>query len=202
MERRNADVVIICPTLDIARAAKTLEHARETAGCPAGVIMVSDYARRGALVVGNVMLAAALRWGARYVCYLNDDIGAFSEGWLARLVDVLASEPAYGVAVASGHCRTKPQCTGRPAMPPGVVECPNPVAYTCAVLKVEMIRRVGEFDEGLRHYGDDTDYEWRARQLGWTSVWVQDVWVDHEQGGWDDAWYSEDRAYLRRKWGR
>jgi GT2 family glycosyltransferase len=203
MNSREAEVIIICPSLSVIDAARTIYEARNSAGMPAAVILASDHERRGAVKVGNVMIRAALDWGAKYVCYLNDDTHGFPQGWLKRLVEVVGSRPDYGIAVPGCPCRTAPQNTGRPGMKPGVTELARPSAWVVAVIKAFMFQELGLLDEALIHYADDSDFEMRMFAAGYKSVWVHDVFVGHDAEPGEVAapeWWAHDAGVFKRKW--
>lgn len=202
---RTAETVIMCPTLSVIDAARTIYEARNSAGMPAAVLLASDHERRGAVVVGNVMIRAALDWGARHICYLNDDTTGFQQGWLKRLVEVVDSKPEYGIAVPGCPCRSSPQANARPGMPRGVVELARPSAWVVAVIKAHLFEELGLLDTDLIHYADDSDFEMRMFAAGYKSVWVRDVYVNHAAEPGEKVapeWWAHDRAVFRRKWGK
>lgn len=204
MTGRPCDVVLICPTLDPMRGARTLDEARAAAGITCGVILASDQEKRGAVAINNVLLRAALDWGARVVGYVNDDTWGFPQGWLKRLVEVLDEWPKAGVAVTGAPCRSNPQRRGRPGLPPAVIEVARPTAWVVAAIRAETIREVGWLDEELIHYADDSDFEMRMHAAGWASVYVQDVFVQHETGDghWIADWYDHDKRRFIATWGK
>jgi len=202
---REAKTIIICPTLSVIDAARTIREARDSAGMPVAIILASDYERRGAVVVGNVMIRAALAWGARHICYLNDDTEGFQQGWLARLVEAVDSDLSYGVAVPGCPCRTKPQNTGQPGMAPGIVELNKPSAWVCAVIKAHLFEELGLLNEDLIHYADDSDFEMRMFEAGYKSIWVKDIYVHHKrlpQEQTRNPWWAHDKGVFKKKWGR
>ena len=202
---RETEIIIICPTLSVIDAAQTIREARDSAGVPAGVILMSDYEARGAIIVGNLMIQAALDWGAKYVCYLNDDTSRFPQDWLKRLVEAVESDPSYGVAVPGCPCRTKPQNTGKPGMEPGVVELTKPSAWVVAVIKAQMFRDLGLLNTDLIHYADDSDFEMRMFEAGYKSVWVKDVYVHHHRLPHEQTrnpWWQHDKVVFKKRWGR
>lgn len=202
---RDAETVIICPTLSVIDAARTIREARGAAGMDVAVILASDHTARGATIAGNLMIRAALDWGAVHVCYLNDDTTGFQPGWLARLVEAVDSRPEYGVAVPGCPCRTHPQNTGKPGMAPGIVELSKPSAWVCAVIKARMFRELGLLNEDLIHYADDSDFEMRMFEAGYKSIWVQDVYVHHARKPEEQSrspWWAHDKAVFKKRWGR
>ena len=202
IEPRTSEIVLVCPTLGIAEGAMTLSEARATAGIDCGALLISDYARRGGIVVSNVLWRAAIDWGGRVAVFVNDDCSHFPPGWCKRLVEVLDSRPEIGVAVPGAPCHSTPQGKGKPGLPPAVIELQHPAAWVVAAVKTAVFKDVGYMDEDLRHYCDDTDLEMRMREKGWRSVYVQDVWIDHNMGQAWGEWYEQDRAYFKGKWGK
>ena len=85
-----------------------------------------------------------------------------------------------------------------------MIDVPHPTAWVVAAIRAEAIRRVGWLDESLIHYDDDSDFEMRMHAAGFKSVYVQDVWVNHETGDghWIADWYQHDRERFRQKWGQ
>lgn len=198
---RDCEVVIVIPTLNPVEAANTANLARQAAGMPCGILIASDQEKRGAVHVGNVLLQAAMGWGAEYVCYLNDDVSQFTVGWLKTLVDVAKSSGKYADVSAMGKCRGGPQPTGKPGEPFEIVETRHPLAWFCTVLQVDALRRVGLFDERFIHYADDSELSYRLLEAGYKHVCVRGVWVQHNQ----DAepirqWWEHDLNLLRQKW--
>jgi len=205
MDTRTAETVIIVPTLSVIDAAPVVRDARNSAGMDCAVLLASDHEPRGAVVVGNVLLRAALDWGARYICYLNDDAGPFTEGWLSWLVNAVEQDASYGIAVPGCPCRGGQQAHVQPGQPYQLTLMKSPSAWVCAVLKADCIRDVGWLDEKLMHYGDDTDFEWRMWEKGWKTVLAEHVWIGHDHtNARQEAtpWYQDDIAYLKQKHGR
>jgi len=198
---RGCDAVIVIPTLDPIRAAYVAKEARDRAGIPCGLVIASDFAKRGAVRVSNVLVRAAIDWDAKYVCYLNDDVGDFPDGWLKRLIEAVELKDVYGSASAGGKCRGGPQASCRPGMPPGVLEAELPLAWFCTVIKRRVFEQIGYFDERMIHYCDETDFETRMSEQGWLNIYVQDVWVRHDAGQPIREWWDRDHTMLRKKWG-
>jgi len=194
--------VIIIPTLDVLAAAATCALAQETAGFSCGAVIVVEEQRRGAVIPRNAGLAAALAQDPAYIVHLDTDAHVTQDGWLARMVEALESEPLYGLAAASGACRSKPQCHGYSGMPRGVTVVEHPLASFCQVIKTACVRQVGLYDTNLIHYSLESDFSMRARELGWQEIWVQDVYVQHEHAPKIEDWWAHDRAYYKRKWAR
>ena len=192
--------VIVTPTLDIVKGAATCAAAQLSAGFPCGIILVGEEDKRGGVIPTNAGMAAALVQDPDYIVHLNDDAHVTQEGWLARMVEALESDPLYGLAATSGPCRSKPQRKSHPGMAKGITVVDHPLANFCQVIKTAVVRQVGLFDTNLIHYCDETDFSMRARALGWLEIWVQDVYADHAFGPAVDEWWAADMAYYKGKW--
>ncbi len=193
--------VIVIPTLDIERAAEVGARAQELAGVPTAVVIVGDHERRGGTIPTNTGYRAALDLGADYIVYYNDDAAVEQDGWLARMIEVLESNPRYGIACPAGKCRGGPQRRVGPGAEPGHTVVDAPLAWFVAVLKREMLDQIGLFNDDLAHYSADSDLTRRAQEHGWISVFVQDVWIDHRPGPHNKMW-DTDRAVYKRTWGK
>ena len=174
--------VIVIPTLDIKAAAEVGARAQKLAGVSCAVVIVGDHERRGGTIPTNAGYRAALDLDADYIVYYNDDVVTEQVGWLARMIEVLDSNPRYGIACPAGESRGGPQCTVAPGAPSGVDVVDAPLAWFVAVLKREMLDQIGLFNDELAHYAADSDMTRRAQEYGWLSVLVRDVWVDHSPG--------------------
>jgi len=193
--------VIVVPTLCADRAAKTAALAQMTAGMECAAIIICDYKRRGDIKPANPALEAALALGAPYIVFLSDDVAVKQEHWLVRMIEVLEADPSFGIAAPSGNCRGGPQMRGRPGDPRGHQVVSQPLAWFLAVIKREVFEQVGLFDENLIHYAGDTDLSRRAHKAGWKSVWVKDVYVEHDLGQPIEEWWQHDVGYCGRKHG-
>jgi GT2 family glycosyltransferase len=65
---------------------------------------------------------------------------------------------------------------------------PNPekigwASFACILLRNDMIRDVGNMDEGYFLYFEDVEYCWRATRRGWSIAYVPDARTLHYQGG-------------------
>jgi len=75
------------------------------------------------------------------------------------------------------------------------------LAGFCLVIRKTALAQVGLLDERFKHYGSDIDYQWRARERGGgRSVWVPEVYVDHELHRPRQPWWREDNELFRRVW--
>jgi len=196
----NPTAAIIIPTLNIRSAAETGARAQALAGVATCVVIVADCERRGGIIPANAAIQAALALEAPFIVYLNDDCEIEQQGWLARLIEALESNPVYGIACPSGNCPGGPQRTAGPGAEPGVFVVEAPLAWFCAVIRRELIAELGFFDPAFVHYCGDSDLTCRAQAAGWKSVWVRDVYVRHLGGEVDQALKKREKALWRSRW--
>jgi GT2 family glycosyltransferase len=59
-----------------------------------------------------------------------------------------------------------------------------------AIYRVEVLKKVGQFDERLKGYGEDADIEKRIRSAGWFLDTVDATFLDYERHGltWNSLW--------------
>ncbi|GAF69062.1 unnamed protein product [marine sediment metagenome] len=195
-------VAVVIPTIDFDAGAEALRACRATAGIPTAGVVACDYARRGSTVCGNAAEGAGMALGLPYLCYCNDDIKPTQEGWLARLVEAVETDPKIGVAVPGLNCRTNPQAKAKPGMPPGIEDVKE-ASFAVALFRREALEDVGVFfDTAFIHYGNDSDLLRRLHAKGWRSVWVRDVYVEHHlMDGYIEEWRGRDKAAFKVRWG-
>lgn len=138
-------------------------------------------------------------WDA--ICMLQDDLYFEEDNWLRRLREALFSADDIAMAGPSVKCGTHPQNKGRPGMARGAVIVKR-LSFTGALIKRDVIEKVGLLDSSLMHYGSDYDFLHRAQELGWKAVWVQDVWCEHD---WQSTniypqWAKQDRVLFYSRW--
>lgn len=56
-------------------------------------------------------------------------------------------------------------------------------SFACILLRADMIRDVGNMDEGYFLYFEDVEYCWRAKHRGWSIAYVPNAHVVHYRGG-------------------
>jgi GT2 family glycosyltransferase len=94
----------------------------------------------------------------RYIVLLNDDCFV-SENWLAKMVKTAESDPKIGIVGARLY-----SIDGYPV---NVQLTPShPVAFALALIKREVIQKIGYLDENFKVGQDDNDYCVRARKAG------------------------------------
>jgi GT2 family glycosyltransferase len=68
----------------------------------------------------------------------------------------------------------------------------------CVLCRVAALREVGLLDEDMGGYVEDTDWSWRARQLGWASLFVPTPSIIHHQPSDEYEHFSVKTFMLRR----
>lgn len=141
----------------------------------------------------------AIKEGATYAAPFNNDAIAHKD-WLKQLVDFLDAHPKYGIAActilhADGKTldSTADQYTiwGIP-FPRGRDE-PATARYNqdsdifgasggASMYRVDMLKRIGVFDQDFFAYYEDIDISFRAQLAGWKVRFVPESVVYHEQG--------------------
>jgi len=175
---------------------------------------------------------------APYVCLLNNDT-IVSKGWLRKLVNALERDPEMGIigsltmpdsrggGMMDSHHSLSLHNTLIPNMLSMSMEEINRylethysgrtsktpfVAFLCAVLKREVIDKVGLLDSNY-DFGmwDDNDYNIAARKLGYKCEFAIDTCIYHkgrstfnliqQTEGFDvNALLKKNRAYMDKKW--
>lgn len=197
---------IICPTLDLDRAANTIRMARKTAGVSTSAFIYLDYKARGAVWSSNGLFKAGLHMETPYIAYLNDDVVPEQRDWLKLMISGLEQKPKFGFASPSGECSTNPQRQGKPGDPFAVHVVNKPMAWFVAVIKRECLQDVGGFWERLIHYGDESDWIQRAWRKGWKQLWIEGVYIKHLKGSGGEnnalrnTWAQHDKRLYRKRW--
>lgn len=193
-------VVLTTATLDKGRGEKTCRQLISKAGVGCEYFVSVDPCGQGGVKTANAGLAWALEQETDYICYVNDDVRADQKWWLKDLIEVLGSDPGYGLIAPSGRCRTKPQSKGRPGQS-GYREV-RQLSFFCVVFKRQLLKEIGLFDPRYVHYGCDSDYCLRAQEAGWKCIWHRGVYLEHELGPKIAGWSAKDRAAFFKRWGK
>jgi GT2 family glycosyltransferase len=121
---------------------------------------------------------------AQYLCLLNQDT-LVTPGWLARLVAVLQQRPEVAAVqprltqhpavdrinsagnvshfLGFTYCRGNGQADGPEFARPIDIDCPSGAAV---LLRCDVIRQIGLFDEAMFLYLEDAELGWRVRFTG------------------------------------
>lgn len=187
-----------------------------------GAVAVHSPENKG--FAGGVNLGLAHAEG--HVVLLNSDTLA-PPGWLARLEAALLQRPDTGMIGPVSNCAAGAQQVAGPASAEpaaiaaradalardkaGAVRETTRLVGFCLMIREEVWREVGEFDErfGIGNYEDD-DYCTRVRQAGWKLAIAGDTFIYHHggrtfagmgiEGEKFDALMAENRARYAEKW--
>jgi len=184
-----ARIVVVNDASDVRTTAWLREQS--------GIVLLENEVNLGFVKTANRGL---LHSDAPWVCLLNSDT-LMTPGALERMIARCERDPRIGlccplsnnainlsVKIPPGEsvftfadrvARTSP------ALYPDVVT----VVGFCLLVKRELIRSVGVFDEAFgRGYGEETDLHYRSRSAGFRCVVADDTFVYHRQGAsFDDA---------------
>ena len=144
----------------------------------------------------NVVLSHGV--GA-YILWVDGDM-ALCPDYIRKLVDLMDANPELGIA--KGKQTLKPMgnvlgvLEGLSRAASRMVDYKsnyNPskaLGTGGSIYRTEMISAVGKFDETLRGYGEDWDFELRARAAGWLLCTLDVEFFDYERQGitWSSLW--------------
>lgn len=189
-------ISIIIPTLATNIAHDTAHLALLHAGCKADIV-ISNGPRRGFTRTANDGIKRADK--AADIMLLNDDVFWFPHGWLDTLRRALYSNDHYGIVCPGGHSSTAPMRDGRLGM--RGLQAVDQIPFWCALIKRELINRIGLLDPDFIHYASDNWYCETARRKGWTLIWCRDVFLGHKQhgSGMIEKWRLVDIETFARK---
>lgn len=152
---------------------------------------------------------------APYLCIMNNDTIA-TAGWLDEMVAVIEANPAMGLLNPSSN--TSGQFPGDMPVDEyaasllkfrGQVQELNTCRGFCMLMRNEVIRRVGSFDECFNFgYFEETDFCKRAQECGFVLGRAKASYVYHEEGAsFKDlkdsrTIFMKNEAVYFKKWGR
>jgi GT2 family glycosyltransferase/glycosyltransferase involved in cell wall biosynthesis len=156
-----------------------------------GIVLLENEANLGFVKTANRGLLLS---DAPWVCLLNSDT-LMSSGALERMIARCERDERIGLCCPLSNNAVNLSVK----IPPGEdvfsfaerVTRTSPALYPdavtivgfCLLVKRELIRSVGVFDEAFdRGYGEETDLHYRARAAGWRSVVADDTFVYHRHG--------------------
>jgi GT2 family glycosyltransferase/glycosyltransferase involved in cell wall biosynthesis len=178
-----------------------------------GIILLENEANLGFVRTANRGLLFS---DAPWVCLLNSDT-LMTAGALERMVERCERDGRIGLCCPLSNNAINLSVR----IPPGEdvfsfaerVSRTSPALYPdavtavgfCLLVRRELIRSVGVFDEAFGHgYGEETDLHYRARAAGWRSVVADDTFVYHRQGASFDDGDQRMRKNLEKvlaRWG-
>ena len=188
----------------------------------AGARYVDPGTNLGFTAAVNVALDM-LRGRTGDVLLLNPDARIDAAG-VGRLHALLHEEAASGMrgpgarrarVAAPGACRvgrgTRPWARGcgQPAVKPGVCDTARFfLGGAVLLLRREALTEVGAFDERFFLYGEDEDWQRRARMVGWRTRYCPEVVAEHGGGGTEDdlrrlrlRLHAATERYMRKWYG-
>jgi GT2 family glycosyltransferase len=154
---------------------------------------------RGFAAAANHGIELALALGASEVWLLNSDIELPRDA-LACLRRELAATPRAGMSGAVLTTREREvECFGGGRVSLWNGSCRHALragdridylAAACLLLRADMLRETGAFDEGYFFYWEDVELGFRAREKGWTLRVATDCRVVHDEGSTLGRWSS------------
>ncbi len=153
----------------------------------------------------------ALAGGADWIWLLNTDIELPADA-LPALRAAAGADPRCGMTGAvlvepDGSVQARGGgrvnlWTGMACHVVSAAERCDYMSAACLLLRAEMLREIGLFDEGYFFYWEDVDLGFRAREAGWTFAVAGDCLVVHREGSslgrWSQArWYHLFRGMRR-----
>jgi len=153
---------------------------------------------------------------APYVCLLNND-AVTTNGWLGELIRVAESSSTIGIVNPSSNTMGQKPGKGVPideyaqsvkSGPREWEELGSAIGF-CMLIKRELIKRIGVFDEiyGMGNF-EDTDYCRRAIKEGYLCVRALSSYVYHREGtsfGRDEVFnenFERNRQIYEFRWGK
>ena len=189
--------------------ARTTEWLRQQEG----IVLLENPVNLGFVKTANRGLLFS---DAPWVCLLNSDT-LLTEGALQRMISRCESDPSIGLC-----CPLSNEAVNLSVkLPPGEevfsfsgrVARTSPALYPdavtvvgfCLLVRREVIRTLGVFDEAFGHgYSEETDLHYRARAAGWRCVVADDTFVYHRHGASFDDGAERTRENLKivmSRWG-
>lgn len=153
----------------------------------------------------------------KYVVTLSNDVFV-TKNWLKRLVSIMENNPNIGLLspmtdnIGSNGPRAsymiprygllepdKPFSDVN-KLPERFYYCDDNVSMFCALLRREMIDKIGMLDERFTCYGNDDDYNDRIKQTGWKSAVALNCFVYHIHKVTKNQVFSpEEKRIIRRE---
>jgi GT2 family glycosyltransferase len=148
--------------------------------CPAAQLLVSPV-NRGWSGGNNFGIEEALRQQAKYVVLANNDIRV-DPRWIRIAVDVAESEPRIGIVgfavIEAGGVDHDAGFQGAiKAWSQLAIRRPADVGGMAMFVRAELFSQLGLIDEGFFAYGEENDFQRRARKAGYETVAINvPVW--------------------------
>jgi GT2 family glycosyltransferase len=198
--------------IDNASASETKTYLESLQGDDS-ILLIRNETNLGFLKAANQGMRVS---DAPYVCVLNND-AITTAGWLGEMIAVAESSPAIGLVNPSSNTMGQKPDRGVDIdefaadikSEPGSWEEIGSAIGFCMLIKRELIKKIGVFDEiyGMGNF-EDTDYSRRAIKEGYICVRACSSYVYHKEGtsfGRDkkfDENFERNRQIYEFRWGR
>lgn len=159
----------------------------------AGVEVVRIFPNAGYAHGANEAMRHARSRGAKYVVIMNDDIEILRSDWLQTAVDLAERDPCIGMI---GFTEVTSEHASPPASQPPSADVVTFSGFA-VVLPVEMLDRVGFFDEVYFAIGEEDDLAARIRAAGYRVIRLG-IPIYHLGGG-TNRRFSRGTAYLQMR---
>lgn len=162
-----------------------------------------------------------------YICQMHNDVVIFEKGWLEKIVSIMESDPAIGIACLAGRQYIRKDCSCDEAtlkhnlLSIGLNEPMKNVAEDiavidgmCFVFAKKLVERIGLLDEiyGMMHFYD-MDFSLASLKAGYRNVAVNVLAFHVGNGGTtrrsdfykrlvpnDLKLYNKNSAIFKKKW--
>jgi glycosyltransferase involved in cell wall biosynthesis len=149
--------------------------------------------------IGHARNTVVANARGQYVVWVDGDM-VLSDDYIQKLVELMDSNPDLGIA--KGKQSLQPTGNRLAVLETYARAASRMVDYLSesdpskalgtggAIYRADTIKQVGTFDETLRGYGEDWDFELRARASGWSLCAIDVSFVDYERKGvsWGSLW--------------
>lgn len=143
--------------------------------CPDAWLIKSD-SNRGWSGGNNLGIAAAIQVGAKYVVLINNDIRV-DPRWLDAAVEVAEQDPRVGVVgfqvfepESGGDDREASFEQAKVSWKALEISYPKYVGGMAMFVRAEVFEQIGLIDEDFFAYGEENDFQIRARKAGYSIV--------------------------------
>lgn len=189
-----ADIVVVrynVPDMEYACIRSVKEHT----SCSYRLTVVDNYETKENLgALWNRMID---RSPCDYICLLNSDC-LVTNNWLEKMMDVIVKKGSDIVAVgpSTNQCATEQKIAEglllkdaekyAAELPEKIIDgvsdekvIPTSISGFCYLLRKDLWEKIGKFSEEFAMFGQETEFNVRAQQLGYSTVWVRDSFVYH-----------------------
>jgi glycosyltransferase involved in cell wall biosynthesis len=149
--------------------------------------------------IGHARNIVAANARGQYIVWVDGDM-VLSTDYIRKLVELMDSNPDLGIAkgqqslepsgnnlaILENYARAASRMVDYRSKP----DSSKALGTGGAIYRKKMLKQVGLFDEALRGYGEDWDFELRARTFGWSLCAINVTFSDYERKGitWSSLW--------------